>query len=327
MTLQQLHYFLAAIEYGTLSKAAEHLKVAQPSLSDQIIRLEESVGTALFIRTNRKLMLTEAGRRLHPFAKAATTASRQGHEAVKSVRELKGGVASFGTFGTAHHYFLADLIEEFRTRYPDVKLKIVGNNSSEIANAVSQGELEAGLVMIPLNERNLTYSEPVWSARVGYISADPARLKGPKTIEDLAHAPLILTEARWNTADPIRLNLRARAQKAGVILNPVIEVDHQSTGFELAARGLGDLIATQPILHQLGYQDRLGWAPIDPPLFEVFAFIHRYDTPLSAGTRVLIQMMREHLARVQSLYAHLDLPSEHAPATRDTHARRNRGNH
>ena len=306
MTLQQLQYFLAAIEFGTLSKAAEQLRVAQPSLSDQILRLEESVGTALFIRTNRKLMLTEAGRRLQPYAQAATTASRGGYEAVQSVRELKGGVASFGTFGTAHHYFLPDLIEEFRSRHADVKLRIVGNNSSEIAEAVSRGELEAGLVMIPLDERNLAVSEPVWSARVGYISADPARLQGPKTIVDLASAPLILTEARWNASDPIRVTLKARAQKAGVVLDPVIEVDHQSTGFELAARGLGDVIASRPIMHRLGYEKRLGWTPIDPPLFEVFAFIHRYDAPLSAGTRVLIQLMREHLARVQRLYAHLD---------------------
>ncbi|KAE8754426.1 LysR family transcriptional regulator [Paraburkholderia madseniana] len=309
MTLQQLHYFLAAIEHGTLSKAAEQLNVAQPTLSDQIIRLEESVGTTLFIRTNRKLMLTEAGRGLQPFALAATTASRQGYEAVQSVRDLKGGVASFGTFGTAHHYFLADLIEEFRSRHPDMKLKITGNNSSEVADAVSHGELEAGLVMIPLTQRNLAVSEPVWSARVGYISADPARLQGPKTIEDLAAAPLILTEAKWSSSDSIRSTLNARAQKAGVILNPIIEVDHQSTGFELAARGLGDVIASRPILHRLGYEKKLGWTPIDPPLFEVFAFIHRYDAPLSAATRVLLQLMREHLARVQRAYGHLD--SEH----------------
>jgi LysR family transcriptional regulator, cyn operon transcriptional activator len=306
MTLQQLHYFLAAIEHGTLSKAAELLNVAQPTLSDQIIRLEESMGTTLFIRTNRKLMLTEAGRRLQPFAQATLTASRQGYEAVQSVRELKGGVASFGTFGTAHHYFLTDLIKEFRTRFPEMKVKIVGNNSSEIAEAVSRGELEAGLVMIPLNERNLAVSEPVWSARVGYISAEPSRVERPKTIEEIADAPLILTEARWNTSDSIRTTLTARAQKAGVILNPIIEVDHQQTGFELAAQGVGDVIASQPILHQLGYADRLGWTPLDPPLYEVFAFIHRYDAPLSASTRVLIQMMRDHLARIQRRYAHLD---------------------
>ncbi|MNC65747.1 hypothetical protein D3C75_1160680 [compost metagenome] len=90
------------------------------------------------------------------------------------------------------------------------------------------------------------------------------------------------------------------------MLDPIIEVEHQITGFELAARGLGDVIATRPILHQLGFNDRLGWVPIHPPIFEVFGFIHRHDTPISPPTRVLINLMRSHLSRIQSLYAHLE---------------------
>jgi len=310
MTLLQLTYFLSAIEQGTFSKAAEAQNVAQPTLSEQILKLEDSIGTALFIRTNRRLVLTEAGRRLQPFAMACTTASRQGYEAVQSVRNLDGGLASFGTFGTAHHYFLAELISEFRKEHPNVRIRVVGYNSAEVSQAVSQGELEAGLVMIPVKERNLTVSEPVWSARVGYISRDPERLKGPKSIEDLASAPLILTEARWRTADPIRRLLAQRAQKAGAVLDPLIEVEHQQTGFELAAMGLGDVIATRPILHQLGFQDRLGWVPIDPPMFEVFAFVHRHDTPISAATRAVMAKMRDHLGRIQKLYAHLNDASD-----------------
>jgi Transcriptional regulator len=306
MTLQQLTYFLAAIEHGTFSKAAEAMNVAQPSLSEQILRLEESIGTSLFIRTNRKLMLTEAGHRLQPFAEACTTASRQGYEAVQSVRNLEGGVASFGTFGTAHHYFLTDLIAEFRRDHPNMHIRVVGYNSAEVAKSVSMGELEAGLVMIPVKERNLAVSEPVWSARVGYISSNPEHLKGPKSIDDLAQAPLILTEARWRTADPIRRLLTQRAQKAGVVLDPLIEVEHQITGFELAAMGLGDLIATRPILHQLGFQNCLGWVPIDPPMFEVFAFVHRHDTPISPATRAVMTKMRDHLSRVQKKYAKIN---------------------
>lgn len=305
MTLTQLTYFLSAIEHGTFSKAAEALDVAQPTLSEQILKLEESLGTSVFIRTNRRLVLTEAGQRLRPFALASTTASRQGYEAVQSVRNLEGGVASFGTFGTAHHYFLAELIAEFRLEHPNVRIRVVGYNSAEVAQSVSQGELEAGLVMIPVKERNLAVSEPVWSARVGYISADPERLKAPKTIEDLSNAPLILTEARWRTADPIRRLLTQHAQKANAVLDPVIEVEHQQTGFELAALGLGDVIATRPILHQLGFQDRLGWVPIEPPMFEVFAFIHRHDTPISAATRAVMAKMRDHLGRIQKMYEHL----------------------
>lgn len=306
MTLQQLHYFLAAIDCGTFSKAAESLNISQPSLSEQILRLEEHLGTQVFIRTNRKLVLTEAGRRLQPFAAGMVTSARQGYEAVQAVRELSGGVASFGTFGTAHHYFLSDLIEQFRLQHPDMRIKIVGYNSSEIAELVSQGEIEAGLVMLPIKQQNLSVSEPVWSAQVGYLSADAARLQGAKSIADLATAPLILTEARWKSSDPIRRMLAQMAARNGVVLDPIIEVEHQVTGFELAARGLGDVIATRPIQHQLGFQDRLGWVPITPPLFEVFGFIHRHDTPISPPTRVLMNLMRSHLSRIQALYADLE---------------------
>jgi len=303
MTLQQLSYFLAAVEQGTFTKAAEELGVAQPSLSEQIVKLEAVLGTGLFIRTNRKLMLTEAGRRFKPFAENAVRASRQGFEAVQAVRTLDGGVASFGTFGTAHHYFLADLITEFRKEHPKVHIRIVGYNSAEVARAVSQGELEAGLVMLPVDENNLLVSEPVWSAQVGYISASPERLQGAKTIEAIAAAPLILSEARWHAVDPVRRLLNQRAKQAAAVLDPLIEVEHQQTAFELAARGLGDVIATWPILHQLGFAERLGWVPIEPPMFEVFAFIHRQDTPISSATRTVMAKMREHLQRLQKAYA------------------------
>ncbi|ABE58771.1 LysR family transcriptional regulator [Chromohalobacter israelensis] len=305
MTFQQLTYFLAALDHGTLSKAAESLDLSQPSLSEQIIRLEESLGSPLFVRTNRRLRLTEAGRSFEPHARACLDAARQGQHSVQTYREMSGGVASFGTFGSAHHYFLNELITNFRTRYPDMRLRLQGYNSAEVACAVSEGELEAGLVMLPVEERNLKVGEPVWSARVGYISAESDHLKGYKDIRALAEAPLILTEARWHRGDPIRHQLNLRAQRAGVVLSPIIEVEHQVTGFELAARGLGDVIATQPILHHLGYQDRLGWVPLEPPLFEVFAFIQHRDTPLSPATHVLLGMMRKQLQSIQSRYSHL----------------------
>ena len=66
MTLQQLRYFLAAAEHGSFSAAAEALLMAQPSLSDQIRRLEAELGVALFARAGRRLALTEAGRMLRP---------------------------------------------------------------------------------------------------------------------------------------------------------------------------------------------------------------------------------------------------------------------
>src|SRR5919202_1484913 len=86
MTLQQLTYFLAATEHGSFSSAAESLFMAQPSLSEQIRRLEAELGVALFARGGRGLELTEAGRLFRPHAERTVAAA---HEAVDSVREVQ----------------------------------------------------------------------------------------------------------------------------------------------------------------------------------------------------------------------------------------------
>lgn len=86
-TLRQLAYFLSAVEHGSFSAAAEHEHIAQPSLSEQIRRLEHELGATLFVRTNRSLRLTDIGRLLVPLAKStmrsadliAVTARRRPH--------------------------------------------------------------------------------------------------------------------------------------------------------------------------------------------------------------------------------------------------------
>src|SRR5829696_22783 len=118
MTLQQLTYFLAAAEHGSFSAAAQSLFMAQPSLSEQIRRLEAELGVTLFARVGRGLELTEAGRLLQPHAERTLAAARETAESVREVRELEGGTVEFGTFGSAHHYLLAGLVEDFRTRHP-----------------------------------------------------------------------------------------------------------------------------------------------------------------------------------------------------------------
>src|ERR671915_430196 len=104
MTLQQLTYFLAAARHGSFSKAAAALHMAQPSLSDQIRKLEAELGVTLFARAGRRLELTEAGRLFAPGAEKTVAAAEEAQEAVRGLRTLTGGTASFGTFGSAHHY-------------------------------------------------------------------------------------------------------------------------------------------------------------------------------------------------------------------------------
>jgi DNA-binding transcriptional LysR family regulator len=298
MTLQQLSYFLAAAELGSFSAAAESLFMAQPSLSDQIRRLEAELGVPLFARVGRGLELTEAGRLLRPHAERTLAAAREAAESVQEVRDITGGTVAFGTFGSAHHYLLGGLIADFRTRRPKVRVRAVGQNSAEVADEVREGRLEAGLVMLPIDDRGLEV-RPALREEQLYVSAEPARVREPMTIERLADAPLILYDARWGADDPTRRQLRDRAQRAGVKLEPQIEVEYVTAALELCGRGLGDTVSTQTMIRTREYVRKLTGVPFDPPLYDTFAFITRRNAQLSPAAAEFMALAEKRVAALE----------------------------
>lgn len=298
-TVQQLSYFVAAVQHGSLSAAADAVHVAQPSLSEQVRRLERILGVVLFTRTNRRLQLTEAGRLLLPQAERVLADMAELTVSVREVRTLRGGSVSFGTFSSAHLYLLNPLITDFHRRFPDVLIRVLGLNSSEVADAVRAGSLEAGLVQLPIDDKNLWVGQPVLTDSVVYVSADPRRVARPMTIERLAAAPLVLSEARWAEQDPLRRTLTERAQRAGVTLRPFVEVELQTEAVELAASGVGDSLVSSHVATSKGYVDRLHHVQLTPRVDEHFAFITRPRGALSPATRQFMLLAQKHLQKLQ----------------------------
>src|SRR3954453_18564621 len=207
MTLQQLTYFLAAADHGSFRPPPNALLMSHPSLSEQIRRLEAELGVPLFVRAGRGIALTEAGRLLRPHAERTLAEAQSALESVREVRTLSGGSVTFGFFGGAHHSLLGGLVQEFRAKYPDVRVRAIGQNSAEVADDVREGTLEAGLVILPIEDRGLEV-RPARREELVYVSRDPERVKEPVTTERLAAAPLILYDARWAAQDPTRVQLR-----------------------------------------------------------------------------------------------------------------------
>ena len=296
MTLQQLTYFVAVAERGSFSAAADALHLARPSVSQQIARLEAELGVALFIRAGRRLELTDAGRALAPEAARTLAAAREAADVVRDSRSLDGGAVSFGTFSTAHHFLLTDVIHRFTQQHPHVSIRVVGQNSSHVADAVRAGQLEAGLVALPIDESQLDVSAPVAAVEVVYASADARRAARPVSIEALAETRLVMAEARWGINDPTRRQLQERAQRAGVELQPFIEVEFVPAALELAARGAGDTITMRTIIDRVGLGDQLHQASLDPPLFDTYAFVSRHNVRLSPATRAFLTLLEAHVA-------------------------------
>jgi DNA-binding transcriptional LysR family regulator len=297
LTLQQLQYFLMAFRHGSFSAAAEELHLAQPSLSEQVRRLESELGVQLFHRVGRGLTPTEAGQVLRPHAERTLDAAEAARESVVAVRELRGGTATFGTWGTARYYPGVDLVSEFRRRHPTVRVRVVGQNSSEVAEAVRLGELEAGMIALPIDDRGLDV-QPIMRDEIVYASIEPSHVRRAMTIEALAEAPLILADASWGTEDPTRRQLAELAQRVGVSLQPQIDVEDVEAAIELAARGLGDTLVARGILLALGTRvpTRLGWVPFDEPIYDTFAFIARTNAPLSPASREFVSLARDRLS-------------------------------
>lgn len=314
-TLRQLAYFLSAVEHGSFSAAAEHEHIAQPSLSEQIRRLEHELGATLFVRTNRSLRLTDVGRLLVPLAKTTVRSADLISVTAREATTLTGGTVSFGTFSSAHRYLLTPLVAEFHARYPQVQIKIVGLNSSEVAKAVRAGELEAGLVQLPVEAHGLEVTPPVLVDTVVYVSADVSRTRQPVTIEYLANAKLVLSEARWKDDDPMRRRLAARAHDAGVSIDPFVEVEFQSAALELASNGVADTLVSYLVARSHERANRVSWVPLDPPFEEEFAFVTKVGGVLSPATKQFMVLAHRHIAALQ----------ETASAWRDEYAQSRMG--
>jgi DNA-binding transcriptional LysR family regulator len=314
MTLQQLEYFLTALQEGSFSAAAERLHLAQPSLSEQVRRLEAELGLPLFARVGRGIKPTEAALALRPHAEAALAAVAEAREAVVQQRELQGGIATFGTFGSARWYPGTQIVAAFRRRHPKVRVRLVGQNSSEVATAVREGDLEAGLVALPIDDTGLEV-RPIMHDEIVYASADPARLRKPVTIAQLAAAPLILTETSFGLEDPTRRQLFELAQRAGVTIEPQIDVEDLETAIDLAARGFGDTLVARGVLLSLGRRvpKRLGWVPFADPVYDTFAFINRRGARLSPAAREFMALAEE---RMTAMAGELKTkpPRRHKPA-------------
>lgn len=152
MEFRQLRYFLAVAEHLHFTIAAERLGIAQPPLSQQILKLERELGTKLFMRYPRRVELTEAGA---IFKERAQRVLDEANDAVEHVRKAargESGHLSIGFAGsTVFHSSVAASLRKFRQRYPGVLVKTEESNSTALLEKVREGKVDCAMIRLPLN--------------------------------------------------------------------------------------------------------------------------------------------------------------------------------
>jgi LysR family transcriptional regulator, hydrogen peroxide-inducible genes activator len=234
--LRQLECFCAVARTGSFTRAAEELGMAQPSLSEQMNKLEQALGGALFERFPRRIELTAPGETLLPLARALIEEAAALPQYLEAVREGVRGPLRVGAIPTILPYFLAPVLRGFVEMYPEVELQLRESTTEDLLQQVLDGALDLAVVSVPVAATGLVMSE---------LFQEPLCLAVPEG-HDLASAGkvqlrrlkgerlLILKDGHCLREESLAVCERARAN-----FGAQFEADQLASIFELIRAGFG----------------------------------------------------------------------------------------
>ncbi|HEX7858273.1 MAG TPA: LysR substrate-binding domain-containing protein [Sphingobium sp.] len=245
MDTRHLRSFLKIVETGSISRAAESLGIAQPSLSQQLLRLEDEVGQTLFRRTARGVALTEAGRIFQEHARLILRASQQALEDVRDLNmEVSGEVVLAVPYSISKLAGFA-LVDAFRRHAPLVSFRLVEAMTGQIRGWLDAGKVDLGILydMGPLRHlsaRRLAREEL-------YLIGPPGRFG---TLDDLPEvAPVALAELPMILPGPqhgLRQFIDQELGKQGVRIDVIQDLDAMAHIPPLVAKDYGFSILPLP---------------------------------------------------------------------------------
>ena len=193
MELHQLRYFLAVARTKNFSRAAEQCHVAQPSLSQQIMKLEAELGERLFERTKREVALTPAGDLLTAHAERVLAEVDLACAGVRELRGLVRGRVTLGVLPTVAPYFLPQRLRTFSAKFPAVEVVVHEDTTDRLAAAVLAKEIDLALVSPPVERKGLV-AEEFFDEKllVALPAAHPLADKRRLTLDDLEQEAFIL---------------------------------------------------------------------------------------------------------------------------------------
>src|SRR5256885_15339796 len=242
MEIHQLRYFVAVAEEGSFSNAAEREHVSQPSLSQQIHKLEEELNQQLFDRLPRSVVLTEAGRSLLPYARQILSAIADAGLSVATIEQEVAGRLSVGAIPSIAVYVLPRLIGNFQRSYPKVTFELFEDITDKLAQRLEDGTLDIVLATSSDSAPTLTHhslgKEPLLM-----LLPQRHRLARRTAIKwsDLASEKFLLLHAIHSLSIQVRQLLAANNLKPEVALQGAQLI----TIARMVAAGLGETVIPQ----------------------------------------------------------------------------------
>jgi LysR family cys regulon transcriptional activator len=225
MKLQQLRYLREVVRRGlNVSEAAEALYTSQPGISKQIRMLEDELGVQILVRHGKRVVdLTEPGRIIVDIADRML----QDAESLRAVGREFGkedtGTLTIATTPTQARYALPAVVERFMKRHPRVRLSLREGSPEQIAELVTSGGVDLGIVTenYPAIENLVMLPCYQWNRAVVTPARHPLLNEKPLTLEAIARFPIVTYDFAFNPESPIRKAFDARNLKTNIALTAV----------------------------------------------------------------------------------------------------------
>lgn len=195
MDLKTLRYFLTAVEEGSISAAAQRLRMSQPNLSRQISSLERELGVTLLVRGNRRLELTEEGAMLRRRAIEILELADMAKEEIGSADDVRGTIR-IGGGEVEGMRLVARAVRDFSYRYPNVRFQLHSGNAEDVTDRLDRGLLDFGVLIEPTDKGKYDFVQMPSGVRWGLMvrEDDPLVSKGCAEPGDLLGRRLIASQ-------------------------------------------------------------------------------------------------------------------------------------
>lgn len=155
MLLRHLRYLLAVADHGGFTRAAEALHVSQPTLSQQIRQLEETLGVSLFDRTSRTVKPTDAGAAYIECARRVLVELEAGQRALHDVKDLSRGTLRLAMTPTFMAYLVGPLVRDYGARFPGIRLEIFELSMHDIEAGLADDSLDVAIAFTPVRNADI----------------------------------------------------------------------------------------------------------------------------------------------------------------------------
>lgn len=291
-----LRYFARIAELGSFTAAARELAVSQPSLSVAVRKLEESVGAPLLHRSRQGVTLTRAGEILLEHTRQADRTLGAAMDELLALEKEPRGRFTLGSHESLAAYVLPRFMARFLERFPKVELSLWNGNSRDVEQAVVERRIDLGFVVNPQRHPDCVVQD-LFEDRVGFVVSAALERKARSPHELLQSVPLIHVPVLKQT----QYLLGALASE-GIAPPSQLTCSSMELVKSLVLDGVGVGVLPYRVASHGVSAGRLVHLGASMPVFDdVIALVRRYDLPMTAGARALLDALREHGASMPAL--------------------------